>query len=62
VGGFARTKTYPQILLKSRIFRSAGTSDRIAAQEFHDKLKVEYWRLQKLGYRHSYTWSQAVVQ
>ncbi|CAB5162503.1 XerC Integrase [uncultured Caudovirales phage] len=32
-----------------RIKRSTGTTDRKAAQEFHDKLKAESWRVVKLG-------------
>lgn len=32
-----------------RVRRSAGTADKKAAQELHDKLKAEYWRIAKLG-------------
>ena len=32
-----------------RVKRSTGTSDRKAAQELHDKLKAESWRVAKLG-------------
>ncbi|MDR3100796.1 MAG: site-specific integrase, partial [Paraburkholderia sp.] len=33
----------------SRIRQSTGTSDRKEAQELHDKLKHEAWRVAKLG-------------
>ena len=45
-----------------RIFRSTGTESRIEAQQFHDQLRAEYWRVQKLGERPRYTWQQAVVR
>ncbi len=45
-----------------RIFRSAGTEIRIEAQQFHDQLRAEYWRVQKLRERPRYTWPQAVVR
>jgi integrase len=45
-----------------RIFESTGTEDRVAAQQYEDFLKVEYWRVQKLGERSKYTWQQAVVR
>lgn len=32
-----------------RIRRSTGTTDRKAAQEYHDRLKAELWRQDKLG-------------
>jgi integrase len=32
-----------------RIRRSAGTTDKKAAQEYHDRLKAELWRMDKLG-------------
>jgi integrase len=32
-----------------RIRRSTGTKDRKAAQEYHDRLKAELWRTDKLG-------------
>ncbi|MBI2779425.1 MAG: site-specific integrase [Gammaproteobacteria bacterium] len=46
----------------SRIFVSARTSDKQAAQEYHDHLKVEYWRVQQIGDRPRYLWQQAVVR
>ena len=45
-----------------RIFESTGTEDRLAAQQFEDLLKAEYWRVQKLGERPNYTWQQAVTR
>lgn len=45
-----------------RIRCSAGTPDRVAAQEFHDRLKVELWRIQKLGEKPRRTWKEAVVR
>lgn len=45
-----------------RIFVSARTSDRTQAQEYHDRLKTEYWRIQQLGDRPQYVWEDAVVR
>jgi len=45
-----------------RIQRSAGTSDKQQAQELHDKLKAESWRVKKLGDKPRYTWQDAVVR
>lgn len=42
-----------------RIRRSAQTSEKVKAQEFHDKLRAECWRIQKLGERPCYTWDDA---
>lgn len=42
-----------------RIRRSAQTGNKAKAQEFHDQLKAECWRIQKLGERPSYTWDDA---
>jgi integrase len=42
-----------------RIRRSTGTSNKVQAQEFHDKLKLESWRVQKLGDKPRYTWDDA---
>jgi len=46
----------------ARIRRSAGTSDRKQAQEYHDRLKVELWRVHKLGEKPRRTWQDAVVR
>ncbi len=42
-----------------RIRRSAGTADKSQAQELHDKLKAEAWRVHKLGEKPRYTWDDA---
>ena len=42
-----------------RIRRTSGTSNKVQAQEFHDKLKMETWRVQKLGDKPRYTWDEA---
>ena len=44
-----------------RIRRSAGTDNRKAAQEYHDRLKAELWRVSKLGDQPEYTFEQAAV-
>ena len=45
-----------------RVRRSTDTQDRRQAQELHDKLKSEVWRLQRLGERPKRTWNDAVVR
>ncbi len=45
-----------------RIRKSTGTEDKTLAQEYHDKLKVEYWRIQQLGEQPKYSWNDAVVK
>lgn len=45
-----------------RIRRSSGTADRNLAQELHDKLKAESWRIDKLCERSRRTWNEAVVR
>ena len=32
-----------------RIRRTTGTTNKALAQEFHDRIKVELWRIDKLG-------------
>jgi integrase len=44
------------------IRRSAGTTDRRAAQEYHDQLKVKLWRVHNLGEKPRRTWQEAVVR
>ena len=46
----------------TRIRRSTGTEDKVAAQEYHDRLKAETWRVQKLGEKPRRTWQEAVVR
>ena len=45
-----------------RIRQSAGTENKTLAQELHDKLKAEAWRITKLGDRPSRIWNDAVVR
>jgi len=45
-----------------RIRKSCGTANKQQAQEYHDKLKSELWRSDKLGERPRYTWQEAVVK
>jgi integrase len=45
-----------------RVRRSAGTADKGLAQELHDKLKAESWRIDRLGERPRRTWNEAVVR
>lgn len=42
-----------------RIRRTTGTSNKAQAQELHDKLKMEAWRVQKLGDKPRHTWDDA---
>ena len=41
---------------------SARTGDRVQAQELHDRLKAEAWRVAKLGEKPGYTWDQAALK
>lgn len=45
-----------------RIRRSTGTESKTLAQEFHDKLKAEVWRISKLGEKPRHIWNEAVVR
>ena len=45
-----------------RIRRSAGTKDKQAAQEYHDRLKVELWRVHKVGEKPRRTWQETIVR
>lgn len=44
------------------IQRSTGTADKVAAQEFHDKLKASLWDQERLGIKPKRTWREAVVR
>ena len=44
-----------------RVRRSSETTDKVAAQELHDQLKAEAWRIARLGEKPEYTWEEAVV-
>ncbi|KHJ59645.1 integrase [Burkholderia glumae] len=46
----------------TRIRRSAETRDRKAAQEYHDRLKSDLWRQDKLGERADRTFEEAAVR
>jgi integrase len=45
-----------------RIRQSAKTGDKQKAQEFLDRLKAEYWRVQKVGDKPNMSWREAVVR
>lgn len=45
-----------------RVQRSAGTQDRVKAQEYHDRLKAELWEQTKLGKKPRRTWEEAVLR
>lgn len=45
-----------------RIQRSTGTSDKIAAQQFHDKFKSQLWHESRLDELPSKTWMDAVIR
>ena len=45
-----------------RVRRSAGTAEKSLAQELHDQLKAESWRIDRLGERPRRTWDEAVVR
>lgn len=45
-----------------RIQRSTGTENKVAAQEYHDKLKAELWSLAKLNNKPVYSWRDAVLR
>lgn len=45
-----------------RVQRSAGTKDKQQAQELHDKLKAESWRVKNVGAKERHSWQEAVVR
>ena len=45
-----------------RIRRTAETANKAQAQEFHDRLKSELWRIGKLGEKPRRTWNEAAVR
>jgi integrase len=45
-----------------RVRRSAGTTNKEEAQEYHDRLKAEIWKIQQLGRKPRRTWEQAAVR
>ena len=42
--------------------RTTGTANKALAQEFHDRIKVELWRIDKLGAKPQRSWNDAVVR
>lgn len=46
--------------LGKRIRKCTGTTKKVQAQEYEDKLKEQLWRQNRLGERQAYTWYQAV--
>lgn len=44
-----------------RVRRTTQTKDRKAAQEFHDKVKAQAWRVEKLGDRPDYSFDDAAL-
>ncbi len=46
----------------SRLQRSTGTSDKIAAREFHDKIKADLWRQDRLNEKPEQMWIDAVLR
>ena len=45
-----------------RVRCSAATEDKTQAQEFHDKLKAESWRVARLGDKPKRTWDEAACK
>lgn len=42
--------------------RSTGTKDKEQAQEFHDRIATEFWRVKNLGDKPRRTWKEAVIR
>lgn len=42
-----------------RVQRSANTKNKQHAQELHDKLKAESWRIKEFAQKQSHTWQEA---
>jgi len=45
-----------------RIQRSSGTSDKVAAQRLHDKIKSDLWKQNNLDEKPERTWMEAVIR
>ncbi len=45
-----------------RVRRSTGSRRKTEAQEYHDKLKAEYWRIETLGAKPDYFWKDAALK
>jgi integrase len=42
--------------------RSTGTTDKVKAQEYHDRLKASLWEQERLGVKPRHSWHEAVVR
>ena len=45
-----------------RIRRTLGTTDKQAAEELHDKLKYQQWRIDHIGEKPKHTWDEACIR
>ena len=45
-----------------RIRRTLGTTDKQAAEELHDKLKYQQWRIDRIGEKPKRTWDEACIR
>lgn len=45
-----------------RIRQSAGTENKQQAQELHDRLKAQAWRVKNVGEKEQHSWQEAVVR
>lgn len=45
-----------------RIQKTTGTQDKVAAQRYHDELKAELWRIDKLQEKPKRSWQEAAVR
>lgn len=45
-----------------RLQQSSGTTDKVSAQELHDKLKASLWDQERLGLKPARSWREAVVR
>ncbi|MGJ7215266.1 integrase, partial [Morganella morganii] len=46
----------------TRVRKSLGTSDRELAEELHDKLKADYWKIDRLGEEPEYRFEEACLR
>ena len=59
VFGLQHLRIYPS---GKRVRRSTGTTNKKAAQELHDRLKAELWRLEKLGEEPERSFEEAAIR
>lgn len=57
--GLQHLRIYPS---HKRVRRSTGTTNKKAAQELHDRLKAELWRLEKLGEEPERSFEEAAIR